>query len=75
MEIIKTKKEQEREARNQAIMDDYCKMLQEHPEARPWRILRTIADKHGLTPEGVKLVLVSMGAYIAPEKQAEEVEN
>lgn len=72
MEIIKSKKEQEREVRNQAILSDYCIMLQDYPDAKPWRILRTIGDKYSLSPEGVRLVLIGMGAYVT-EKQVEQV--
>lgn len=68
MEIIRTKKEQERFERNQAIMTEYCQLIRKYPGTKTWRILRTIGDKHDMTPEGVKLVLVSMGVY--NEKQA-----
>lgn len=63
MEPIKSKKELEREARNQSIREDYLNLLQDHPEAKPWRILRTIADKYDMTPEGVKFILMSMDLY------------
>ena len=73
MEILKSKKEQEREARNSAIMADYCQMLHDYPEAKAWRILRTIADKYELPPEGVKWILISKGAYVAPVRLPEQV--
>jgi hypothetical protein len=64
MEIKLTEKEQARKTRNDAILAMYTRLLSEYPDVKPWRILRTIAVEFGLTPEGVKLVLVNMGAYV-----------
>lgn len=64
MEIILTKKGQERAERNQAILKDYCLLLQERPDVKPWRIISTIAEKYNLTTITVRSILVSMGAYV-----------
>lgn len=63
MDIIQSKKELERKERNDAILAMYTRLVSEYPDLKPWRILRTIGVEFDLTPEGVKFVLVSMGAY------------
>ena len=63
-EISRTKSEQLRHERNEEILNEYSRMLRELPEVKPWRILRTIGDKFGLTPDGVKVILVKQGAYV-----------
>lgn len=73
MEPILSKKEQERQERNASIMHDYCTMLQDFPDTKPWRIVRTVADKHGLSPEQVRYILISMGAYVTND--VEQVEQ
>lgn len=64
MEFSRTKREQARYERNIAILEEYAKMLQDYPDMKTWRILRTIGDKHSLSPEGVKYVLIQQGAYV-----------
>lgn len=64
MEITLTEKEMIRKRRNDEILAMYTWLLSEYPDLKPWRILRTIGEKYGLSPEGVKLVLISKGAYV-----------
>lgn len=64
MEIKLTEKEEQRRQRNDSILAMYTRLLSEYPGVKRWRILRTIGAEFGLTPEGVKLVLTDMGAYI-----------
>ena len=64
MDIIQSKKEQDRKQRNDAMLEMYTKLLSEYPDVKPWRILRTIAVEFDLTPEGVSFILKGMGAYI-----------
>lgn len=64
MEFSRTKREQARFERNNAILEEYAQLLKDYPTAKTWRILRTIGDKHGLSPEGVKYILINQGAYV-----------
>lgn len=64
MKPILSKKEQERQERNQSILEDYCNLLQQYPTTRRWRIVRTVAEKHGISPEQVRYILIRKGAYV-----------
>jgi hypothetical protein len=74
MEIIQSKKELERKKRDSEIVSLYAELLNQYPTAKPWRILRTIGEKYDLTPEGVRNILMSMGAYVPQSKSTDEEE-
>lgn len=74
MELNQTKIEQQREQRNSEILEMYGKLISEYPSAKPWRILRTIGEKYGISPEQVRLILISKGAYVV-NKNVEPVEQ
>ena len=64
MEPILLKKEQEREERNKCILNDYNSLIKDFPGTRRWRIVRTLAEKYGISPEQIRYILIQKGAYI-----------
>ena len=75
MEIKLTEKEEMKKQRNDAMLSMYTRLLSEYPDIKRWRILRTIGAEFGLSPEGVKLVLVNMGAYINSNTEENETDK
>lgn len=64
MEILRTKRDIEKDARDNIILKEYADLLVSNPGAKPWRIMRTIGANHDLSPEWVRHILVKKGAYI-----------
>lgn len=63
MEIIRTKRQQRQDEKDSAVIAEYKKLLKEYPTVKVWRIFTTIGDNHGMTPEGVRGILVRRGVY------------
>ena len=49
--------------RQAAISREYLELKNEHDELKPWRLFSVIAERHGMTAEGVKQVLIRAGLY------------
>ena len=79
MEEIKimTDMEREREKRNEAIINDFKEL---NPKLmakgyRPYRTIRVIADKHGMTPSGVRYILTTTGTINSLKEVAYQTEK
>lgn len=71
MEIILSKKETEKIERDASIKADFKQLLGEYPDESPWKLVKTIASRYGLTPVWIRLILLRSGMYQNSRKDAE----
>ena len=79
MEEIKimTDMERERKKRNSIIIEEFEKL---NPKLmakgyKPYRTIRVIADRHGMTPSGVRYILTTTGTINSLKEVADQTEK
>lgn len=65
-----TPMERKRKERNEAIIAEFKELAPKLTAqgTKPYRILRALAEKHGITTSGVRFILVEAGVYETAEK-------
>lgn len=46
-----------------AIANEYQELKKDHADVKPWRLFSVIGDRHGMTAEGIKQILIRAGLY------------
>lgn len=61
--LIQSPQEKERASRNAQLLHDFKELTTMFPDASEFRKLRTLAEKYGMTTEGVKKIIKANGLY------------
>ena len=67
---LMTPMERKRKERNEAIIAEFKELAPKLTAQgkKPYRILRALAEKHGITTSGVRFILVDAGVYETAKK-------
>lgn len=66
---LKTNNELKKEAMHRKVISEYLSVKKEHPEVSSWRCMVYVADKQGITGQGVRQILTRHGIYKAKNKR------
>lgn len=71
MEAIdfRTQKEKEREIRDNSICADYLALAAQHPDVRPARLFKRLAEKYKMSAIAIRLVIIKHG-IITPKQNS-----
>lgn len=69
MKDLMTPIEKAREARHQQICAEFINMREQHPDAKPNRLISMIAQRIGMTVPGITNVLKARGLYTVKERR------
>lgn len=50
-------------AKRTAIANEYIELRNDHAEVKPWRLFSVIAERYGMTADGIKQILIRAGLY------------
>lgn len=66
---LKTDNELKKEAMHRKVISEYLSVKKEHPEVSAWRCMVYVANKQGITGQGVRQILTRHGIYKTKNKQ------
>lgn len=65
---LKTDFKLKTEAMHKKVISEYLSVKKEHPEISAWRCMVYVADKQGITGQGVRQILTRYGIYKGKNK-------
>lgn len=66
---LKTDNQLKTEAMHKKVINEYLSVKKEHPEVLAWRCMVYVADRQGITGQGVRQILTRHGIYKTKSKQ------
>ena len=66
---LKTDNQLKTEAMHKKVINEYLSVKKEHPEVSAWRCMVYVADRQGITGQGVRQILTRHGIYKTKSKQ------
>lgn len=66
---LKTDNQLKTEAMHKKVINEYLSVKKEYPEVSAWRCMVYVADRQGITGQGVRQILTRHGIYKTKSKQ------